>query len=139
MIAEHIRQRKLGGLLLLTPIQGRLADEIAAAGLPTVSLNWHPRTLPLNHYVGIDYRASARDYVAALLARRSVSRLLYLAPTPTQDERSRGVGEAAVAAACPWAILTLAPGVELSGTIQGAQGTSTYATMQAILRFLGAT
>lgn len=106
VIAEHIRQRKLGGLLLLTAIHGELLHEIAAAGMPTVSINWQPRaSLPGNRYVGIDYRASARDYVTALLARRPSARLIHVTPAG-EDERARGIAEGAATAGCPLGTVT---------------------------------
>lgn len=110
VIGEHIRQRKLGGVLLLTCIEGRLLQEIAAAHLPTVTINWQPHAaLPGNRYVGIDYRASARDYLAALLARRQATQVIYVTPHE-HDERGMGIGEAAEAVACPLRRVTMASG-----------------------------
>lgn len=113
VIAEHLRQRKLGGLVLMSGVTPRLAAEIAAASLPTVTINWRPQpALPGNRYVGIDYRASARDYVGTLLANRPSARLVYVTPCPGQDERGRGVAEAAAAVACPLAEVAVAAGVD---------------------------
>ncbi|MEK7413924.1 MAG: LacI family DNA-binding transcriptional regulator [Planctomycetota bacterium] len=105
VIAEHFRQSKLDGLILLNQVSPRICAAISEAGLRSISLNWRPTDMPNNRYVGIDYVHSAHEFATALLTRRPVKRVVYATIMDPENFcnqlRSQGVSAAAQAAGIP--------------------------------------
>lgn len=112
-VAQHLERRKLEAVLLLNHLPAEAQDALAAAGVPTISLNWRPeRGLRRNRYVGIDYYESMRAS-AVLLIALGHRRLAWIGGRGPDDRRSQALRNVAEAAGRP--LLALEPAGDTAG------------------------
>jgi LacI family transcriptional regulator len=112
-IAQHLERRKLESALLLNRLPEAVQDALAAAGVPTVSLNWQPEYgLRRNRYVGIDYYESMRSF-AMLLLGAGHRRLAWVGGSGTDDRRRQALRD--VTAAAGRTLLAVEPADDAAG------------------------